>query len=67
VFRNIICATFAQEKRLMNRRLLNVTLVAATFALATASVAAPNTTDKSPLISRGHKYCWHDSGWNGAG
>jgi hypothetical protein len=52
----------------MNRRLSNVTLVAATFALATASIAAPNTADESPVISRGHKYCcWHDSGWNGVG
>ena len=51
----------------MKGDLLKVVVVVGACALATTSIAASNSTDKSPVVWRGNKYCWYDTGWNGAG
>lgn len=51
----------------MKRHAIRAALVVGIFAVATPAIAAPDPADKNPLVWRGHKYCWYDSGWNCAG
>lgn len=51
----------------MKSGMLKVVVVVVACALAKTSIAAPNSADKNPVVWRGNKYCWYDTGWNGAG
>lgn len=51
----------------MKSRLLKTVLVASVFPLALPSMAAPNSAHQGSVVWLGHKYCWYDTGWNGAG
>lgn len=47
--------------------LLKMLLVAIVCAWAFSSMAASNYAPQGLVVWQGHKYCWYDSGWNGAG
>ena len=51
----------------MKSRLLKAIIVGNVFLFAVSSIALPDSTHESPLVWQGHKYCWYDTGWNGAG
>ena len=51
----------------MKSFLLKMLLVAIVCAWALSSMAAPDYAPQGLVVWQGHKYCWYDSGWNGAG
>jgi hypothetical protein len=53
----------AQMKSLVLKGLL----VALVFPWALSSMAAEDSAPQAPVVWQGHKYCWYDTGWNGAG
>ena len=51
----------------MKSRFLKMLPVMVVLPWALSAMAAPESAHQPPVIWQGHRYCWHDSGWNGAG
>lgn len=51
----------------MKPSLLQVLLIAIAGTWPLPSVGAPYSVYEGSVVWRGHKYCWYDEGWNGAG
>ena len=51
----------------MTSRSLKALLVAVMAVWTQLCAAAPYSIYEGSVVWRGHKYCWYDEGWNGAG
>ena len=50
-----------------SQSLLKALLFVVMAAWTQPGAAAPYSIYEGSVVSRGHKYCWYDEGWNGAG